>query len=82
LPSHSETRDNSISIDGGSKMMMWLVYGISFGSIAISGSITHQEIKNSNQPNRINAVVGRQVCRAARACIIRASERESTVRRK
>ena len=60
LPSHSETRDNSISIDSGSKMMMWLVYGIIFGSIAISGSITHQEIKNSNQPNRINAVVGQQ----------------------
>jgi len=61
LPSHNGHRDSSTSIDGdSSKLMMWLVYGIIFGSVAISGSITQQAIKGSNQPNHVNAVVGQQ----------------------
>ena len=60
LPSHND-HDSSISTENnGGKLMMWLVYGIIFGSVAISGSITQQAVKSSNQPNHINAVVGRQ----------------------
>lgn len=56
LPSQNGSRDSSISIDSNSsKLMMWLVYGIIFGSVAISESITQQAIK-TNQPNHINAV--------------------------
>jgi hypothetical protein len=59
LPSHNDSRDSSVSAENdGSKLMMWLVYGIIFGSVAISGSITQQEIKSSKPPNHINAVVG------------------------
>jgi len=61
LPSRNGSRDSSISIDSNSnKLMMWLVYGIIFGSVAISGSITQQAIKSSNQPNHINAVFDQQ----------------------
>jgi hypothetical protein len=60
LPSHNGSRDSSISTDDSSKMMMWLVYGIIFGSVAISGSITQQAIKSSNPPNQANIVVGQQ----------------------
>jgi len=61
LPSQNDSYDSSISTEeNSSKLMMWLVYGIIFGSVAISGSITQQEIKSSNQPNHINAVVGQQ----------------------
>jgi len=61
LPSHSETRDSSVSVENAAgKLMMWLVYGIIFGSVAISGSITQQERKSPNQPNHISAVVGQQ----------------------
>ena len=61
LPSHSESRDNSISTeDNGNGLMMWLVYGIIFGSIAISGNINQQSARSSNQPIHANAVVGQQ----------------------
>jgi hypothetical protein len=61
LPSRNGPRDSSISTeDNSSKLMTWLVYGIIFGSVAISGSITQQSIKSSNQPNHINAAVGQQ----------------------
>ena len=60
LPSHNGSRDSSISTDDSSKMMMWLVYGIIFGSVAISGSITQQAIKSSNPPNQAHIVVGQQ----------------------
>lgn len=58
LPSHN---DISISTENNSsKLMMWLAYGIIFGSVAISGSMTQQAVRSSNQPNHINAVVGQQ----------------------
>ena len=61
LPLRKDSRDSSTSIDSNSgKLMMWLVYGIIFGSVAISGSITQQAIKSSNQPSHINAIVGQQ----------------------
>lgn len=61
LPSYSESRDSSISTaDNSNKLMMWLVYGIIFGSIAISGNINQQSVRNSNQPSHTNAVVGQQ----------------------
>ena len=59
LPSKNGSYNSSISTDNNSsKLMMWLVYGIIFGSVAISGSITQRAIKSSNQPNHINAIVG------------------------
>lgn len=62
LSSHSESHDRTISTeDNSSKLMMSLVYGIIFGSIAISGNINQQSVKNSsNQPHHTNAVVGKQ----------------------
>jgi hypothetical protein len=61
LPSHNDSRGGSISPENNSsKLMMWLVYGIIFGSIAISGNMNLQSTKNSNQPNHTNTVVGQQ----------------------
>jgi len=61
LPSRKDPRDSSTSNDSNSgKLMMWLVYGIIFGSVAISGSITQQAIKASNHPSHVNAVSGQQ----------------------
>ncbi len=62
LPSHNGSRDSSTSTENNSsKLLMWLVYGIIFGSIAISGNINQQSVKNSsNQPHHTNAVVGQQ----------------------
>ena len=61
LPSKNDPYGSSISTENNSsKLMMWLVYGIIFGSVAISGSITQQAMRSSNQPNHINAVVGQQ----------------------
>jgi hypothetical protein len=57
LPSHHGYRGSPISIDSNSnKLLMWLVYGVIFASVAISGSITQQTTKN--EPNHINTVVG------------------------
>jgi hypothetical protein len=61
LPSHHSRRNSSIANeDSSSKLMMWLVYSIIFGSVAISGSLTQQSIKNSNQPNQVNAAAAQQ----------------------
>jgi hypothetical protein len=61
LPSHSGSRESSISSDSdNNKIMTWLVYGILFWSVAISGSITQQANKNSNPPSHANTVVGQQ----------------------
>jgi hypothetical protein len=60
LPSQSESRDSPISTeDNSNKLMMWLVYGIIFGSIAISANINQQTVRNSNQPTH-TTVVGQQ----------------------
>jgi hypothetical protein len=57
LPSQHGYRGSPISIDSNSnKLLMWLVYGVIFASVAISGSITQQTTKN--EPNHINTVVG------------------------
>jgi hypothetical protein len=60
LPSPNASRSSSTSTDGdgGKLMIMWLVYGIIFGSIAISGNINVQSGKGSNHPNQTNTVVG------------------------
>lgn len=61
LPSHNARRNSSIATeDSSSKLMMWLVYSIIFGSVAISGSLTQQSIKNSNQSNQVNAAAAQQ----------------------
>jgi hypothetical protein len=61
LPSHNDSRNSAISPESNSsKLMMWLVYGIIFGSIAISGNINLQSAKSSNQPNRTNTIVEHQ----------------------
>ena len=60
---HRTTPVGSTSIateDSSSKLMMWLVYSIIFGSVAISGSLTQQWIKNSNQSNQVNAAAAQQ----------------------
>jgi hypothetical protein len=40
--------------------MMWLAYGIIYGSIAISWNINLQSARTSNQPNHTNTVVRQQ----------------------
>jgi hypothetical protein len=61
LPSHHASHISSISIESyNSKLMMWLVYGILLGSIAISGNSNLQSVRNSNQPNHTNGAVVQQ----------------------
>jgi hypothetical protein len=61
LPSHHAPRGSSISIEStNSKVMMWLVYGILLGSIAISGNINLQSSKNLQQASRDNSIVVQQ----------------------
>lgn len=61
LPSHHASRGGSISIEStNSKVMMWLVYGILLGSIAISGNINLQSSKNLQQTSRDNSTVVQQ----------------------
>jgi hypothetical protein len=61
LPSQDVTHDNlMLSEEYSKKLMMWLVYGVIFWSVAISSSINRRDVKDSNQPNHINAVVGQQ----------------------
>ncbi len=61
LPSHYAPRDRSISIEStNSKVVMWLVYGILLGSIAISGTINLQSAKNLQQADRNNDIVVQQ----------------------
>ena len=58
LPSHKTSRGGSISIESAnSKVMMWLVYGILMGSIAISGNINLQSSKTPQQTNSDNDIV-------------------------
>ena len=60
LPSPNGSRSNSppTDTDGGKLIIMWLVYGIIFGSIAISGNLSVQSAKNSNHAGHTNTVVG------------------------
>jgi hypothetical protein len=61
LPSHDDSRDSSFSTDShSSNLMMWLAYGIIFGSIAISWNMNLQSARTSNQPNHTNTVVRQQ----------------------
>lgn len=61
LPSHHASRGNSIPIESvNSKVMMWLVYGILLGSIAISGNSNLQSSKNLQQASRDNSIVVQQ----------------------
>ena len=61
LPSHHAPRGSSIPIEStNSKVMMWLVYGILLGSIAISGNINLQSSKNLQQASRDNSIVVQQ----------------------
>jgi hypothetical protein len=57
-PNGSGSSSPSTDRDGGKLIIMWLVYGIIFGSIAISGNLSVQSAKNSNHPGQINTVVG------------------------
>jgi hypothetical protein len=67
LPSPSGSRGSSTSTDrdGGKLIIMWLVYGIIFGSIAISGNV--QSRKNSELPKQTNTVVGQHQAAIAQA---------------
>lgn len=60
LPSPNGSRSSSSPTDrdGGKLIIMWLVYGIIFGSIAISGNLSVQSAKNSNHAGHTNTVVG------------------------
>jgi hypothetical protein len=60
LPSSNGSSSSSTSPqrDGGKLIIMWLVYGIIFASIAISGNINVQSAKNSNHPDQTHTVLG------------------------
>lgn len=61
LPSHDASHISSISIESyDRKFMMWLVYGILFGSIVISGNSNLQTARNSNQTNDASTAVVQQ----------------------
>ena len=61
LPSHRRSRRSSIPIEStNSKVMMWLVYGILLGSIAISGNSSLQSSKNLQQENHDHKIVVQQ----------------------
>jgi hypothetical protein len=59
LPSPNNSLASSTLPDnaGGKLLMMWLVYGIIFGSIAITGNLNVQS-RNSNHPDQTNMAVG------------------------
>ena len=60
LPSHGGAPQRSVPADSGNNMMMWVVYGVIFWSVAISGNINQQASRNANPPNHTAAVVGQQ----------------------
>jgi hypothetical protein len=61
LPSHNASRNSSISTEADtSQFMMWVVYGILLGSIAMSGNNNLQSTNSSNQPNHTSSVVVQQ----------------------
>ena len=58
LPSHHASPGSSISIESANgKVVMWLVYGILLGSIAISESGNLQSPKSNQEANHNNIVV-------------------------
>jgi len=61
LPSQHASRASSIAIESAnSKVVMWLVYGILLGSIAISGNINLQSFKSTQEASRTNNIVAQQ----------------------
>jgi hypothetical protein len=61
LPSHHASRGSSISIESAnSRVMMWLVYGILLGSIAISGSRHLQSSRSNQEATHDNNIVVQQ----------------------
>lgn len=58
LPSHNDTRNSLISNESrNAKLMMWLVYGIFLGSIAMSGNGDLQSTRSPHQSKQTNSVV-------------------------
>jgi hypothetical protein len=58
LPSHHASRGSPIPIESvNSKVVMWLVYGILLGSIAISGTRHLQSSRSNQEATRNNIVV-------------------------
>ena len=60
LPSHNGPREAPVPTDSSNRMMMWLIYGLLYGSIAMSGTFNQQSEKNSSLPNQASSVVGQQ----------------------
>ena len=61
LPSHHASRGSTISIESAnSKVVMWLVYGILLGSIAISGNRHLQSSGSNQEAARNNNIVVQQ----------------------
>jgi hypothetical protein len=61
LPLHHASRGSSISIESAnSRVMMWLVYGILLGSIAISGDRHLQSSRSNQEAARNNHIVVQQ----------------------
>lgn len=61
LPSHHASHIRPVSVESSAgNLMMWLVYGMLLGSIAMSGNGNLQSASNSNQPNHANSAIVQQ----------------------
>jgi hypothetical protein len=60
LPSHGGVPERSVPADGGNNIMMWVLYGVIFWSVAVSGNINQRAGGNANLPNHTGAVVAQQ----------------------
>lgn len=60
LPAHGGSPERSVPADSSNNIMMWVLYGVIFWSVAVSGNINQQAGRNANPPNRTDAVVAQQ----------------------
>ena len=59
LPSHGGAPAHPVPVDDNN-IMMWVLYGVIFWSVAVSGTINQQAGKNANPQNHAGAVVAQQ----------------------
>ncbi len=60
LPAHGGSPERSVPVDSSNNIMMWVLYGVIFWSVAVSGNINQQAGRSANPPNHTDAVVAQQ----------------------
>lgn len=59
LPSHGGGPERPVPADN-SNIMMWVLYGFIFWSVAVSGNVNQQAGRSANSPNHTDVVAGQQ----------------------